>query len=632
MSTVNDILTKMIDVNVVNHNEYVKSVESLAQEMINAEFSLIWTYNKDTNSISTINSSYNKSMGLNNSIMKEVWSLKKSLYHNHITSHKSYNSSIDNPLSLDLKSMIILPILDKTNMSCIGFITAFNSTNYNHLFKRYDIKVLEALLPYGRICLDKSLYMTSLILNENKEDKIEESYGLKEELLEKELQKKELEIQDLKEQIENMELFQDLDTASQQEVDSSVMALLESTTNSNENIEYMPKYEIELFNNSQNKLDEQIRINLDFMLNELNYKSKEEHDIYHFIELIKNALHDKGQLKYIEKILRDKDFLYAVSSDYYTSRSVKVVYTEVNVVNLFEDIVNLYSINMSSSKLSFNIFINPYMPKYLLLDKDLIQSILIPLINNIYAFTNEFGALEVLINYDYPREELTCRVYGLSGKKSSLSIKKIFRQDKIENTLDSNKVGLGLSISSNLIKLLKGTLEIQESEKNGKSFLFTIPAENFSVNEVVESATNLEALKIGILMNEKNKYAYKNFLRYIEVFGISENKLFIASDYKECEDVSLTHLFCFDNMLHKDMNLNLFSSFIILKYDLYKNYKEYLEIDSINELYLNFHYGRKLKKLLFPALVHENTGYKALVIEEKLSSKFKNTFLNKLLN
>ena len=133
-------------------------------------------------------------------------------------------------------------------------------------------------------------------------------------------------------------------------------------------------------------------------------------------------------------------------------------------------------------------------------------------------------------------------------------------------------------------------------------------------------------------MGEENRHAYRNFLRYLESFGIPESRLFIASNSKECEGIDLTHLFCFDNMLDNDIDLNAFPSFTILKYDLFKNYREYLELESIEELYLNFHYGRKLKYILFPHLIHdEPEGYQSLIIEEKLSSKFKKSFLDRLL-
>jgi len=629
MVTVNDILAKMRDINVINHNEYVKRVELLAQEMINAEFALVWVYTKESNVLSTVNGVCND-ITLNSSIMKGVFDTKKAFYTNHIVSHKSYNSAIDNPLSLSLKSMMVLPILDKEDINCIGFITAFNSTKSSHLFKRYDIKILEALLPYGRISLNKALYLPE----ENSLKKmvtVEDSANSEKEvrLMKEELLKKELEIQELKEQIENMELFQELDMVSQEEADFSVKELLTSTTE--KKVLPVSKYEIEIFKDSQAKLHEQISNDINFMLNELTYLSQDEYNIYHFLELIKNSLHDKSQLQYIEKVLKNKDFLYGLTSDYYKSRKIRVVCKEINVMYLFEDIVNLYSLNMSNSNLTFNIFINPHMPKYLLLDKDLIQSIVVPLINNIYAFTNEMGAIEILINYDYTLEVLRCKIHGISEKKLTMNIRKIFKKEELENTLGINRVGLGLSISTNLIKLLKGTLEINKSERDGESFSFSIPAENFLANELMDSLTHLESLKIGILMDERNKYASINLLRYLEAFGIAESKIFFFSDHKEYQNISLTHLFCFDNMLHKEMELDGISSFTILKYDLYKNYKEYLERDSINELYLNFHYGRKLKKLLFPHIIDEDAGYKTLIIEEKLSSRFKNNFLNKLL-
>jgi signal transduction histidine kinase len=627
MSTINNILTKMTDVNVLNQKEYVERIELLARELINAEFALVWAFNENSNSIETLNGRYKKDMGLTKSIMKEVWFSKKALYHNHILSHKSYNACVDNPLSISLKSMIILPILDKPHLNCIGFITAFNSSEYNYLFKRYDIKVLESLIPYGKISLNQSLYLSTQMLSiKKKENEVDNE---KELLLKEELLQKEREILDLKEQIENMELFQEFDAVAQEEIDASLSTLFQPNIEENRNSRV--KYEIEIFKDSQSKLHEEIKSHLDFMLNELSYTSQDEQDIYHFLELIKNALHDKGQLQYIEKVLRDKDLIYRLTSDYYKSKSIRVVYKEINVLNLFEDIINLYSINFSNANLTFNVFINPYIPKYLLLDRDLIQSILLPLINNIYAFTNEFGVIELLVDYNYALEELTCQIYGLAEKKRLLNINNIFKKEEIENTLGSSKAGLGLSISTNLITLLKGTLEIEKSEENGESFKLSIPAENFSLDELVDSSGHLELLKIGILMDEKNTHAYKNFLRYMEVFGIEESKLFISSDYRELEGITLTHLFCFENMLHKNMNVSEVSSLIILKYNLYKNYKEYLAIDAIHELYLNSHYGRKLKKLLFPNLIHENLETQSLIIEEKLSSKFKNIFLNKLL-
>ena len=184
----NDILIKMRNIDVMNHDEYVKSVESFAQEMVNSEFALLWMYDKVSNAISTMNDSRYKNIVLDSSVMKDVLDSKKPLYHNHIVHHQSYVSQIDNPLSISLKSMIVIPILDQGENDCIGFMTAFNSKEYHHLFKRYDIKILEALLPYGWISLNKSLFRPTQVSVEEKQT--EKDFLLKEQSPEKNSWKK----------------------------------------------------------------------------------------------------------------------------------------------------------------------------------------------------------------------------------------------------------------------------------------------------------------------------------------------------------------------------------------------------------------------------------------------------------
>jgi len=618
MSTVNDVLIEMSNLSIQNSNSYVTTIESLANELLNAEHTVVLQYKKEQNSLVSVNEVHQIRSIVINGVLEEVLTSKKAIFNNHVINHKLYNNEVDNVLNIELKSMIVVPILDKLTHDSLGLIVVVNSTKSEHNFKRYDIRIVESLIPFSRISFENNLFIQNITgkEEENKDNILEYDDNLTVELA-----AKNLEIIKLKEELErkNHQLSQGISIKENLFTDEEENHPKPLST---------PIYEVEIFKDRQNRLHEEISKNLEFMLNEISYINNSEHEIYHFIELIKNSLHDKGQMEHIEKNLRENDFLYKMTSDYYQSKKVVIEKHEVNVSDFFEDIVNLYSINISNSQLIFNVFINPNMPKSLKLDSDKLQTIIINMINNIYAFTNVNGAIELLVSYDYHKETLLCVVNGISTIKKGERFKSLFKKESIENSLGSQKAGLGLSISSNLTKILGGEIEIsRRKEKN--SFVLTLPAENFLTKELPDIKSNIDNLSIGILMSRENQLAYENFIRYMEAFGIDENKIFVAKSHSECADMELSHLFCFDNMLHKDMEIKAFNSFIILKRDLFKNYKEYLEIDTIHELYLNFHYGRKLKKLLFPDTLYEEST-QTLIVEKRLSSKYKIGFLNKL--
>ena len=567
-----------------------------------------------TNTLSTRYRNRNLTLGLEASILESVFLSKKAFFDNYVVSHQKYNKKVDNILNIDIKSIIAVPILDKIEGNVVACILAFNSVHHKGEFKRYDIRSLGLLERYvfdlirtlnseqHKVVVEHKVALSS---TEKKESliKIERSTP-------KVIRKTKLELEaELKSQKEKIKALE-----------KELLLKTEALENREKKIY---EYEITVVEDeAEVVVKSDIYIILDFLTNEVQYLSTEEHKIYLFLEIIKNSLHNKEQLVFLNSELEKIGLIEQLATKLYTREKMPVVLEEFNIYQLVNDVTMLYSRTLTDKHITLNVFLNPTIPNFLYSDSYKIKSLMVHLINNIFNFTNEGGAIEVNVNFLNTTELLSIEIKGIQYYESK-EMRKKSKHQELNHSLTSSDKGLGLSVSSNLINILSGKLKLSTVGEDEHLFTVFLPVKK-SKEEKNVTFSHPKVMKIAVLMSEENGYALKNLVRYLVAMGIDEKFILSFKNPKKMNNIKFTHLFCFENMFSSELQFEKFSSVIVLKHsqkplNLRENQK-----NRVHSLYVNSYYGLKLQEILFPTMQRAELKENTLLGEDSFLSKFSN--------
>jgi len=588
------------------------ALEKSIKVIANSEFSLVWLIDDAENKISTIHNNKRLTLMLEACILNEVFVSKKAFFDNYVVSHQKYNQKIDNILNIKIKSILVIPILDKIEGKVVACLSAFNSVKHKGEFKRYDIRSLGLLERYV-FDLIKSLNddkitkpKVSLASKKREEVSVETenriSRGIRKTKIELEA---ELKIQ--KERIRVLEneirLKEEIIKSKDKEAKEYPVVALEDETKIIEKSE--------------------IFIILDFLTNEVQYLANEEHKIYLFLEIIKNSLHNKEQLSFLNAELEKRQLIEHLANKLYTREKMPVVLEQFNIYQLIHNTTILYSRMLADKNITLNVFLNPNTPNFLYSDRYKIKSLLVHLINNIFNFTNEGGAVEVNINLLETTDLLSIEIKGIKNNQSK-KMKSFFKDEELtSHSLLSSDKGLGLSVSSNLINILGGKLKLSTVGENEHVSTVLLPIKKSKEEKNIEFL-HPKIMKIAILMSEDNRYALQNLVRYLNSMGIEEKFILSFQSPKKMSNIKFSHLFCFENMFSSELKFNNFSSVIVLKYsekplNLGTNQK-----NRVHSLYINSYYGLELQKILFPNMKRVELLENTLLAEDSFLNKFSN--------
>ena len=566
-------------------DERLSILEDSIKEIVESEYAFVWKYDNVNNKI--IHN--NKVFLLAESILKLTSMSKKVFFDNHISSHKNYNKLIDNPLNIHLKSMIVLPIFQ--NEKLLGFLVAYNSFSYGSDFQRYDTRLISLLSKHAKLQFQEDI----------KEEKIQKEKVKSKPTIDKEpirrvskKTKKDLE-DELKEQSKKIEELK--------------LLLAE---------ERKPKQELVVVEEVIDVVVEEdnyqeLKSIMNFLNNELSYFSESQNVIYTFLEIIKNSLHDKVQLELIENQLKSSQLVHHFVDTLQNKEQMPLNIEPFKSYQALLSVVNLYAKVFAQEELFFNVFVDPKMPSELVGDIEKIQSLMVHLLNNINSLTTQYGRVEFSVEYNKEEALLELMVKGLPPLERK-NFFDFFKKKTVSNSLTTNNSGLGLSVVSNLIKILNGKLKLTTQRDREHAFMVSIPCspphDTIQTNKIFKAK---KPLKIAILMSPDDEYAFYNLRRYLEAFSIREENIVVLNNYKKLEGKNFSHLFCFEDMLSDKIDVSKIPSITVLRYS--GIVLDYEESVSVNELYLNAYYGMSLQEILFPHISTEEIESNTILLE-----------------
>jgi signal transduction histidine kinase/CheY-like chemotaxis protein len=224
---------------------------------------------------------------------------------------------------------------------------------------------------------------------------------------------------------------------------------------------------------------------------------------------------DPEQRRYLEMVDESVDRLLDVVNDVLDFSRIEAgrLTLDVEDFNLKESLeIDLYLLDLAAREkdITLTCEIGRNVPFFIHSDPGRLVQILTSLISNAIKFTKKGGVSVQISHAGYDengmlvlRFSVTDTGVGIKPERQK-QIQNTFHQKDTESALATGGVGLGLTISSQLVKLLGGEMGMESSAK-GSTFWFTVPVKEVSDVEAIEDIAG----RTFELPDEKASYALK---------------------------------------------------------------------------------------------------------------------------
>jgi signal transduction histidine kinase/ActR/RegA family two-component response regulator len=459
-------------------------VEGFVVELLDAEFCSLWFYNdKDMLLLRERGGASLRTLSLEEKtgIIYKCFMTQEARIYNYLASEKDYVSALDNPDNIKIKSKIIFPLIAKNTF--VGIITAYASIKKAKKFTRNDLDILEAIAPY--------LIDTLCTMHKCKD--VEQS------------PKKD---QGVSLVLQNMEALEELNQSGE---------------------------------SSEEKLKS--------MANFIHDIRTPANTLQGFLELLEDQISDKRVKEYLVNAKESAAYINQLTTAMldrisHSKEREQSKIEEIDAAQFFANIAEMFSSNMYEKQVSFNVYIDPLLPKRIEVDTLKLKRVIMNLISNAYKFTPYKKSIEFTVKYDESKESAVIYVrdkgIGISDEKQT-EIFEAFKQANETTNLEYGGTGLGLYICADYVKQLGGKLQVESKINKGSTFFFTMPL-NITEKKPTFKPDNIDKnLKVSLLISPKNSFSLLNIARYLVRMGLDKNNILAVSSVSEIPE-DTTHL------------------------------------------------------------------------------------------
>jgi CheY-like chemotaxis protein len=277
--------------------------------------------------------------------------------------------------------------------------------------------------------------------------------------------------------------------------------------------------------------------------------------LYGFLDILESQITDERLKTYLTNAKESANFINELTTSVlnmissHKESEVSEV-QEINTIQFFSSVAKSFASNMYTKRINFNIYIDPLLPKSIMIDTLKMKRVILNLIGNAYKFTPNDKTIEFSVRYSIRTRRIALYVKD-SGigipKEKQKTIFEAFKQAQDTTALNFGGTGLGLFISAKYVKELGGDLALISEVDKGSTFSFDIPA--YIANEAPSYAPidNYET-KVSILMDPHNNFSANNIARYMMRMGINKEKISLAQSLNEVVK-DATHIIIFQHKL-----------------------------------------------------------------------------------
>ena len=320
-----------------------------------------------------------------------------------------------------------------------------------------------------------------------------------------------------------------------------------------------------------------------------------------FTEILRSTDLDDEQREFLSIIDKSSENLLSIINNILDlskieSNKIEIENVVFDAAEEFESAVETYAVGAAEKNIDLNFYMDPAINDKLKGDPTKIKEILINLLSNAIKFTSYGGEINLEIHKvkdeddRMPRIKFLVQDNGIGMTKDQQErIFDAFSQADVSVTRKYGGTGLGLTISSQFVELMGGTLELESAKDQGTTFYFTIPLE-----EVISTETNYAKaftdMIIGKYQQEIPTKLDSYLASYFEYFGPQVkhfetiDELRDLSQLNECKtywiDIDKAKQNIIDAVAHIDK-----SQLIVIANVTSRNKIEAMDIDQSNVIF-----------------------------------------------
>ncbi len=256
-----------------------------------------------------------------------------------------------------------------------------------------------------------------------------------------------------------------------------------------------------------------------------------------FTEILETKISDKTLLRYLSAISSSGKALLNIINDILDLSKIEagkmdLQYEAVNIPNLIKEVGHIFLHKTQEKKIDLVLEVDPAAPKVIFIDDVRLRQILFNLIGNAVKFT-EKGFVKISVKKIIPEKETQTIDLLFEVQDSGIGIAEdqinrifeAFEQQKNQSYNKYGGTGLGLTITSRLIKMMNGEISVESETGKGSSFKVL-----------------LKHLEVGSFIETDEK----EFEANISEIVFEPAKILVADDIKNNRDLIISFLEKYD--------------------------------------------------------------------------------------
>ncbi len=226
---------------------------------------------------------------------------------------------------------------------------------------------------------------------------------------------------------------------------------------------------------------------------------------------------------------------------------VELYVSTYDLSDLLMEVINMMTVRLTESNLSFFVDINRNIPRFLYGDASKVRQLFVNLLNNAVKFTPS-GKIVLRVDYrilENDTIELIVDVEdtGIGIRKEDMGslFKRPAEQKESDDSLNLDGSGLGLAICKEIIDEMKGTISVQSEYHSGSVFTFKFPQKFTSMDTV---AFISDPRSYRVLIFEKDADHAVHVKKILDSFDIVSDRALNRQDIERLMNINkYSHVF-----------------------------------------------------------------------------------------
>ena len=226
---------------------------------------------------------------------------------------------------------------------------------------------------------------------------------------------------------------------------------------------------------------------------------------------------------------------------------VELYVSTYDLSDLLMEVINMMTVRLTESNLSFFVDINRNIPRFLYGDAAKLRQLFVNLLNNAVKFTPA-GKIIMRVDYriiDNDSIELIVDIEdtGIGIRKEDMAnlFKRPEEDVESDDLLNLDGSGLGLAICAEIVNEMKGSISVQSEYQAGSIFTFKLP-QRFTSMDTVAYVSDPKSFRV--LVFEKDDAHALHVRKILESFDIASDRAFTKQDIERLMNVNnYTHVF-----------------------------------------------------------------------------------------